>query len=103
MLTNYIYTDHPGTPSAFLEDAPAAAVVAPAVVVTAVVVTADATAAAVADAIAASAAFASNAIGFMLFGCERVGVLEAFRLHGIRSDVSVTGAFRYSCLGIPKL
>jgi hypothetical protein len=88
--------DVSGTPSAFPEDVPAAAVVAPAVVAPAVVapavvVTAVATAAAVTAAIAAIVAFAITANGFLLFGCERLGVPEAFRLPGILPDVSVTG------------
>jgi hypothetical protein len=65
---------------------PAAAVAAPAVVVTAV-----ATAARAADASVAIVAFASNANGFLLFGCERVGVPKAFRLPGVLPGVSVAG------------
>jgi hypothetical protein len=89
--------DVPGTPSAFSKDVPAAAVVAPAVVVTAVVVTVVATAAAVAAAIAAIVAFASNANGFLLFGCEWVGVSEAFRL--LTRDNSRRLSCRLLCLG----
>jgi hypothetical protein len=60
--------------------------VAPAVVVTAV-----STAATAADAIAAIVASAITANGFLLFGCERVGVPKAFRLPGILPDVSAAG------------
>jgi hypothetical protein len=46
---------------------------------------------AAAAAIAAIVAVTNTANGFLLFGCERVGVPEAFRLPWLLPDVSVTG------------